>query len=261
VRRELPTTYERDLTRGEPTPPTRTGRLLEGVFTVRARFGWLLAELFIVFVGVYGAYLLQERQEEQAAERRRQQIYGALLDEIREISRNTHGVARQTKIALDQYSAAWKAKQFPAPSPMLETVAWTPHMWNATVTSGALQLLDVPTMYRTSKMYNDLGSAFRSFDQLRELSELHLIPVAGRDSTEYYDFTTMKVRPKYTWWFTGMRQLNRRAESVARQADSLIVVLSARAGVPVDSAVAARMATAGASAAAAAPAPAPPAKR
>ena len=46
------------------------------------RSGWLLAELVFVFVGMYGAFLLERMHEENLDDLRERQILQALIDEF-----------------------------------------------------------------------------------------------------------------------------------------------------------------------------------
>ena len=46
------------------------------------RFGWLLAELVFVFLGMYGAFLLERMQDEEIDLLRKRQILQALVDEF-----------------------------------------------------------------------------------------------------------------------------------------------------------------------------------
>ena len=47
-----------------------------------ARFGWLIAELVFVFLGMYGAFLLERMHDEDMDMLRKRQILQALVDEF-----------------------------------------------------------------------------------------------------------------------------------------------------------------------------------
>ena len=54
-------------------------RSAKNLFT---RFGWLLAELLFVFLGLYGAFLLERMHDEKMDLLRKRQILEALVQEF-----------------------------------------------------------------------------------------------------------------------------------------------------------------------------------
>jgi len=195
--------------------------------SLRARAGALLLELVIVFVGVCGAFLLQDWAQRRDQDRRRQQIYGALTDELKVIATNTRGVATQVPALLARYDSAWQAGMTPPLEPLLDPVQFTPHMWQAAMASGGLELLDVPTMYRVSSLYNDLEAAFAQYHHLTTLSAQQILPVLARNGS-FYDPTTKRLRPEYRWYVVGLRRLGAVSAEVAAESDSLIALLERR---------------------------------
>jgi len=60
------------------------------------RFGWLIAELLFIFLGMYGAFLLERMHDEELDLLRKRQILHALIDEFKnyeeELSSASHSL-------------------------------------------------------------------------------------------------------------------------------------------------------------------------
>lgn len=188
--------------------------------------GRLALELVIVFTGVYAAFALSEYEARRDAGVRRQQLQAALVREIRDITSNTRRVATTLPGQLAGFDSAVGAGARPPLQPWIEPVRMQPHMWQATLESGALDIFDVTTVYGISQFYNDLNAGFEQLAQLRELSETVLIPELGSGSDEFYD-SANRLRPKYRWYRDGLERLSWLASRITAQGDSLVSALSA----------------------------------
>ncbi|HEV2148020.1 MAG TPA: hypothetical protein VGR37_11510 [Longimicrobiaceae bacterium] len=186
----------------------------------------LAFELAVVFVGVYAAFAVESFQREREAEVRRQQLQGALLREIEGITQNTRRAALGTARLLAAYDSAWAVGGKPPLQPMIEPIRFQTHMWEATLASGALDLLEVPTVYRLSEFYNELNAGFEQLAQLRQLSESMLLPQMGNPEA-LYDPATGRLRPQYRWYVGGLENLRAKAEQITVLGDSLLADLDA----------------------------------
>lgn len=182
-------------------------------------------ELVVVFIGVYAAFALSEYESRRDANERRHQLQAALVSEIRDIASNTRRVAEALPPLLARFDSAVAAGARPPLQPWIEPIRLQPHMWEATLQSGALDIFDVPTVYEISQFYNELNAGFEQLAQLRELSEAVLIPELGESSDEFYD-SANRLRPKYTWYRDGLGRLSQLASGITVRGDSLVAALS-----------------------------------
>jgi hypothetical protein len=181
-------------------------------------------ELVVVFVGVYAAFALSELQSRREVDERRQQLQAALVSEIRDIVSNTRPVATYLPTHLARFDSAVAAGARPGLDPWIEPIRLQPHMWEATLESGALDIFDVSTVYGISQFYNELNAGFEQLAQLRELSENVLIPALGANSDEFYDADGL--RPRYRWYRDGLGRLSMLAAGIMARGDSLVATLS-----------------------------------
>jgi hypothetical protein len=204
-----------------------------------ARTNWrnlffrLVFELVVVFVGVYAAFALNAWQNRRQAAERRHQIVQALVREVRDITTNTRregAVVGRFVAAMDSAFAARRSFQL---VPFTEPVRVEAHMWEATLQSGGLELLDVPTIYRFSRFYNELNAGLAQLDQLRTLSETMLIPNLGKGTSEFYD-DSGRLRPRYQWYPRALSNVQALAESITAMGDSIVADLGGQGLGPVD---------------------------
>jgi hypothetical protein len=182
-------------------------------------------ELVVVFIGVYAAFAMSEYEKRREASDRRSQLQTALIHEISDLTSNTRRVAQQLPPQLARFDSAVARGARPRLEPWIEPVRVQTHMWEATLQSGALDLFDVPTVYKLSQFYNELNAGFEQLLQLRQLSETVLIPNIGRGEDEFYDPATRKLRPKYEWYPAGLKRLSNLASSITALGDSLVAAL------------------------------------
>jgi hypothetical protein len=184
----------------------------------------LVFELLVVFVGIYSAFALTAWQAGREAAERRQQIEQALIQEIRDITGNTHQASLWAADMVAFYDSAFAAGGRPQLQPLIEPIRVRAHMWEATLESGGLELLDVGRIYELSRFYNELNAGFEQLAQLRALSEGVLIPNLGRDVEEFYE-EPGRLRAKYAWYMLGLRNLEGLAERITAMGNSLVLEL------------------------------------
>jgi hypothetical protein len=185
----------------------------------------LVLELLVVFIGMYAASALAEYQKAKELEARRRQIRGALVEEIEAIAGDARSMARELNGMLTLSKAAADPKSYTPLQPFLNPVSPRVDMWEATLRSGGLDVLDVHTFWRVSQFYNRVNQGLAQFAQLRDLSEQMLLPVEGAGYEEYYDPKTGRIRPKYAWYYRGVGNLVRLGNQLAALGDSLVTEL------------------------------------
>lgn len=186
--------------------------------------GRLAVELVVVSVAVYAAFALTEWQAEREEAERRRQIRQALVREIRDITDDTRVTVVWSSEMVARYDSAFAAAETPRLTPVIEPVHIQPHMWQATLQSGGLELLDVPTIFRISRFYNELNLSLEQLEQLRTLSESVLIPNLDLGPTEFYD-DNARLRPKYDWYMFGLRRVAAFAQRITAMGDSVVAEL------------------------------------
>lgn len=183
-------------------------------------------ELLIVFAGVYGAFLLSEYKENRQQAERRNQIYDALIREISGVSTNAHQVGTELSKYRTTYDSLIAAGKKPRLLPFTNPISFTPHLWNATIQSDGLSLLEVSTIEELSGFYNHTQQLLKLIEEYRGRTESFLLSNSDKDKFEFYDLKTKRLRSKYLWYLKGMGQMAQECSAVAASADSLIGFLN-----------------------------------
>lgn len=185
----------------------------------------LLLGLPLIFVSVYLAFLATRYQEAQERAGRATQLRAALRQEVLDIGARVAGVHRRLGAELTQLDSAARAGAPQPLRPRLDMEAIQPHMWQTAMQSGALDLLDVATVWRLSEFYNQLAIGRQQLRRMGELSERVLLPVAGAPAAEYW-LPTGELRPRYQWYTATLDALHETTGTLAAQSDSLALLLA-----------------------------------
>ena len=185
-----------------------------------------LIELLIVFAGVYGAFVLSEYKENRQKDERKNQIYQALLREINSVSKD----AQHIGTALSKYKAKLDSliaeKKMPRLGSFMNPIVFTPHVWEATIQSDGLNLLEVSTIEKLSEFYGHNQHLVKLIEEFRGRTESFILFNYDKSKSEFYDLKTKRLRLKYSWYLSDLEQIAEECSMVATKADSLIGFLN-----------------------------------
>ena len=186
--------------------------------------GRLLLELLVVFVGVYAAATLAQRQDRAAEAERRDALRLALAEELGEIA----AVARQMSGQLDEAEAYIEAIQSGARPPLQATqsfLPFTPSVWEAALMSGGVELMDPGLVTRLSGFYSRMDALVRLSEQRGEYVRTVLLPNLDAPPSEFYD-ADGQLRPKYGWYLFHLQRTVREGRRLTGLATELHAELS-----------------------------------
>ncbi len=189
-----------------------------------------LIELLIVFAGVYGAFLLSEYKENRRDAIRRGQIYQALVREIEYLASNSHRVGIELSNYKTIYEGLIAKRKMPLLVSFKNPITFTPHLWNATIQSDALNLLEVATIEKLSTFYNETQDLIKLIEEFRGRTASFLMIDKEKARSEFYDLKTGQLRSRYSWYLEGMGQMSEACSTLAAKGDSLLVFLNREKG-------------------------------
>jgi len=162
-----------------------------------ARFGRWVAELILVFVGVYGAFWLNNYQQHQQDAERRGQILAALEQQLREgIESGKISRANQERRAAE-FQRALDAGEMPPLQPFVFITDYSPSDWATMLQSGGVQLLDVQTLMAVRNDESVIRSGLSGMARYQKLSDELIVPNLNQDISFFYDPTTRKLRKQF----------------------------------------------------------------
>src|SRR6266436_8811752 len=145
------------------------------------RFGGWVAELVLVFVGVYAAFWLSNYQQHRQDAERRDQILASLEQQLREgIQSGKINRANQEQRAAE-FRRALNAGEMPPLQPFVFTTDYSPSDWATMLQSGGVQLLDVQTLMAVRNDESVIRWGLSRMTWYQKLSDELIMPNLDQD--------------------------------------------------------------------------------
>jgi hypothetical protein len=180
-------------------------------------------ELIIIFVGVYGAFWVERYQQELEDRERTLSILEALDAEIAEVVNYGPSVLEIMDGDLEAFNLATQEGQNPPPAFYREPQAETPNtsVWEATVASGGVGLLDPALFYDLARYYHRMTSFSQRYLRYTAFTEAEILPLLSRGGVAFYDSRTGELEPRFMVHMDQFRILRDDASAILVRADSL----------------------------------------
>ena len=163
-----------------------------------SRAGRWVAELLLVFVGVYAAFWLNNYQQRQQDEERRDQILAFIeqtLDEGIESSKINRAKEQEPEAA--EFRRALDAGEMPPLRPFVFITDYSPSDLATMLQSGGVQLLDVQTLRALRSDESVIRWGLARMARYQKLSDELIVPNLDQDISFFYDPTTKKLRKQF----------------------------------------------------------------
>ncbi len=162
-----------------------------------SRVGRWVAELVLVFVGVYAAFWLNNYQQHRQDAERRDQILASLEQQLSEgIESGKINRANQEKRAAE-FQRALDAGEMPPLHPFVFTTDYSPSDWATMLQSGGVQLLDVQTLMAVRNDESVIRWGLSRMAWYQKLSDELIVPNLDQDISFFYDPATKKLRKRF----------------------------------------------------------------
>jgi hypothetical protein len=160
-------------------------------------FGGWVAELVLVFVGVYAAFWLNNLQQHREDARRRDQILASLEQEfLKGIESGKIAGAREERQAAE-FRRALNAGEMPSLHPFVFTTDYSPGDIATFLQSGGVQLLDVKTLMALRELESVIRWGLSDMQRYQRLSDELIVPNLDQDISFFYDPATRKLRKRF----------------------------------------------------------------
>ena len=161
------------------------------------RFVRWVAELILVFVGVYAAFWLSNYQEHRQDAERRDRILASLEEELRRgIDSGKLETAKQEQEAVE-FRRTLDAGEMPPLKPFVFTTDYSPIDWATMLQSGGVQLLDVQTLRALRSDESVIRWGLARMARYQKLSDELIVPNLDQDISFFYDPATKKLRKQF----------------------------------------------------------------
>ena len=165
--------------------------------TLLSRVGRWTAELVLVFVGVYGAFWLNNYQEHREDAGRRDQILASLEQQLQEGIKSGKANRAEEEQEAAEFQRALDAGEMPALQPFVFTTDYSPTDWATMLQSGGVQLLDVRTLMAVRYDESVIRWGLSRMEWYQKLSDELIVPNLDQDISFFYDPATKKLRKRF----------------------------------------------------------------
>jgi hypothetical protein len=162
-----------------------------------SRAGRWIAELILVFVGVYAAFWLSNYQQHRQDAQRRDRILASLEQELRRgIESGKTATAKDEREAAE-FRRAHEAGEMPPLHAFVFTTDYSPGDIAALLQSGGVELLDVKTLVALRELESVIRWGVSEMAHYQKLSDELIMPNLDQDISFFYDPVTKKLQKRF----------------------------------------------------------------
>src|SRR6266581_3915724 len=187
-----------------------------------SRIGRWLAELILVFVGVYAAFWLNNYQQHQQEAKRRDQILASLEQTLRQgiESGKINGAQEERQAA--EFQRALDAGEVPLLRPFVFTTDYSPGDFATLLQSGGIELLDVETLTALRNDESVIRWGLSRMAHYQKLSDELIVPNLDQDISFFYDPATRKLRKRFEMYPEALQATVKFAHDLERTHTELL---------------------------------------
>jgi len=163
-----------------------------------SRVGRWIAELVLVFVGVYAAFWLNNYQQHRQDADRRDQILAFIEQTLSEgIESSKANRAKEQEPEAAEFQRALDAGEMPPVRPFVFITDYSQSDLATMLQSGGVQLLDVQTLTALRRDESVIRWGLQRMARYQKLSDELIVPNVGQDISFFYDPATKKLRKQF----------------------------------------------------------------
>src|SRR5439155_15877085 len=187
-----------------------------------AHIGSWIAELILVFVGVYGAFWLSNFQQHREDAQRRDQILASLEQEFRKGIESGKIVGAKQEQEAAEFRRALEAGEMPLLDPFVFTTDYSPGDIATLLQSGGVQLLEVKTLMALRELESVIRWGLSDMTRYEKLSDALIVPNLDQDISFFYDPATKKLRKRFEMYPQALEATVKFAHDLERTKTELV---------------------------------------
>ncbi|HJX80446.1 MAG TPA: hypothetical protein VJ248_00255 [Candidatus Udaeobacter sp.] len=188
-----------------------------------SHFGRWVAELVLVFVGVYAAFWLNSYQQRQQDAERRDQILAFIEQTLSEgIESSKINRAKEEEPLAAEFRRALDAGEMPPPRPFTFITDYSPSDLATMLQSGGVQLLDVQTLTALRNDESVIRWGLARMARYQKLSDELIVPNLDQDISFFYDPTTKELRKRFEIYPEALQETVNLANELERTHTELL---------------------------------------
>ena len=165
-----------------------------------SKIGRWFAELLLVFVGVYGAFWLNNFQQRQQEAKRRDQILAALEQKVSEELESVRSQGAKQKQDAAEFQRALNAGEMPPLRALAYAPDYSPTDIATLLQAGGVELLSAKTLITLRESESLLRGSLSRLLHYEKLSDVLIAPNLGQEAGFFYDPATKKLRKQFEFY-------------------------------------------------------------
>ena len=205
-------------------------KLTRSAKTFFTRFGWLVAELVFVFMGLYGAFLLERQNDDKIDVMRKHQILQALVEEFEIYSEEFSAAsAAIDETYAEPFFAAYASQEKPFPTPVqaLGLGNVDTGIWEAMLQGGGMDVLEVDLIQRIQGYFKKMQDFLNLFGRFETLSTTFIMPEMDRNASFFYEENSPQLRSKYGWYVNQLFMIGTKLRELSEESAATLEFLKA----------------------------------
>jgi hypothetical protein len=168
----------------------------------------LLAELVVVFLGVYGAFWVDNIRDERDRSERTVQVVLALQQDLADYAEVSGGFATYIENGLQNWNDAMERGEMPAPFVFRIFGAEKPPVatWEAVRQSELAELLNTNLLYELGFFYNELDGYGERYVRYAVFTESEVLPLMEVGNSGFYTKDGKKLLPRFAAHMDRLRE-------------------------------------------------------
>jgi hypothetical protein len=189
---------------------------------IMSRAGRWVAELVLIFVGVYAAFWLSNYQQHRQDAQRRDRILASIEQTLHEgIESGKTATAKEEREAAE-FRRALDAGEMPPLHPFVFTTDYSPGDMATLLQSGGVELLDVKTLMALRELESVIRWGLSDMTHYQKLSDELIVPNLDQDISFFYDPATKKLRKRFEIYPQALEALVKFAHDLDRTKTELL---------------------------------------
>ena len=193
-----------------------------------SRVGGWVAELVLVFVGVYAAFWLNSYQQHRQDAERRDQILAFIEQTLRQgIESSKINRTKEQEPEAVGFRRALNAGEMPPLRPFVFITDYSPSDLATMLQSGGVQLLDVQTLRALRNDESVIRWGLARMARYQKLSDELIVPNLDKDIPFFYDPATKKLRKQFEIYPEALEDTVKLANDLERTHTELLKQIQA----------------------------------
>ena len=174
----------------------------------------LVAEMLVVFVGVYAAFELESARSDRADAKRANQILVAMEQDLAESQATLDAAVPALSVMIDSFLTEHEAGRMPEIGHLALSMSFRSRTWEAMLQSGGVNLLDVDFLLEMEDYWGAVQMLYNRTNEGRQMSVALIVPRLNEGNETFYDLETKQLKPSYRWYLTMLAEFRDQISSI-----------------------------------------------